>query len=167
MAKNRLFLETSTCHFFCIFFHSFFIINVFIETIPRDVFRFSTSNYVEMSKKTAKLKFGENPLFFHIGQSYFFYNFFHSFSSSMYSKRPYPERFFDLSFFIFWKSSKISLKSRLSQKFFRYFNSLKHISIIFFESKTVICVDFRKNEGAINFSKKINSNKVAIVIKLE
>ena len=37
------------------FFHAFFFTNVFIETIPRDVFRFITFCYVEVSKNGPKV----------------------------------------------------------------------------------------------------------------
>ena len=37
------------------FFHAFFFTNVFIETIPRDVFRFITFYYVELSKNGPKV----------------------------------------------------------------------------------------------------------------
>ena len=41
--------------FSVVFFHAFFVINVFIETIPRDILRFITFYYVEVFKNGPKV----------------------------------------------------------------------------------------------------------------
>ena len=104
--------------FMWIFFTLFFFTNVFIETIPLDVFRFINFYSVKVSKKWPQSwNSAENRLFLQMSCHHFFCKFFFTlFSSSMYSWRPYPETFFDLSLFIMWKSQKMALKSHFGQK---------------------------------------------------